>query len=715
MTKTSIYFSLFGLLFSAFACPAGEAAPIPNGNRIPGKTPGTECWIILLRDRPFDLGAFREAVLSGEPAGEIARIVADLEEKALRHQEPLTAIVEDAGGRVVAHWWLINGMAVEIPPSAIPRLKTHPLVARLVPDEYRGPGGAPILKSTNTQNHVVDPLQARGYMGKGYTLAVADTGFDIQDRSGTAPFRPNPTFYVNGDPNNQTGGGLQGSRLIRVLKMGLQPVDAIDVHGTSVTAVAAGEKWDKTNTSDRGHAPGASIAAYAWADRSDGWTKLSTMVKTWQQVAADKTKYNIVAANNSFTGTALSTSVEQQAMDSLVFNADIFVAAISGNAGRRDYFSNGAINILAVGAVEPDTRKMADYSSRGPLPVDGRFYPDITANGSRIVTPKANGGTRTSSGTSYSTAQVSGAALLYRSLKPTATALETRAVLLATAQDISAANTKYPYNSRNAYGLGYLRDDRAAAVALGKLGTIVNHYITTTQPTRVFAMKVTPFRRYAAVLSWNRYTMNRLNSQSNLDLEVKVGPLVLASSRTPLNVNEKVVFRAPAGGKVDLVVTAKTMEVTKLPFSLVLVEETPPYVPGSALSYGKGCPGSFQGGKVPRILSDTLHIIGSPYRVNLKNANLLSPSILLVGRSDRTWAGHTLPLNLAFLGAPKCDLLAGIQLARSFFFGSLTFQVPENPALLGVPFFHQALVLDKGANPAGLAFSNGLKITLGGQ
>ena len=715
MSRLSPSLFLVFPLFLSLACPAQDFPALDRQTPAPGKTPGTQSWIVLLKSRPFDLSSFREAVLQREPEWEIQRIVAGLEEKARTHQAPLTALVEEAGGRVTAHFWLVNAMAVEVPPSALPLLRDHPMVERLVPDTYRGPGGAPILKSTNTQNHVVDPLQAKGIKGKGVVLAVADTGFDIQDKSGSPPYRPNPTFYVNGDPKNQTGGGLKGSRLVRVLQMGIQPVDAIAIHGTSVTAIAAGEKWDKTRTSDRGHAPAASIAAYAWAERPGGFTLLSTMVKTWQKVASDRAKYKILVANNSFMGSAPSYWVEQQAMDSLVLNADIFVAAMCGNFGVSTHYSNGATNILAVGAVEPDTRKVADYSSRGPLWADGRYYPDIVANGSSIVTPKADGGTRTSNGTSNSTPQVSGAALLYRFLKPSATALETRAVLLATAQDISAANTVPPYNTRNAYGLGYLRDDRAAAVAQGKMGAILSANITKTQTKLTFTMSVKPGNRYAAVLSWNRYTLNKLNSQSNLDLEVRVGPLVIASSRTPRNVNEKVVFLAPGSGKVNLVVTAKTLEKSPLPFVLVLVPETPPYLPGSASAYGKGCPGTFGGGAVPILVSESIHIIGSPYRLNIKKANLFAPAFLLLGRSNKKWGKYTLPLNLAFLGAPKCDLLASVLLVKPFFFGWVSVQVPENPAFLGISLYHQGLVLDKGANPAGLAFSNGLRVVFGGQ
>ncbi len=716
MRSTSALCCFFLISLLDLSLPAQEKMDPLLEAPAPGRIPGTRSWILLLKDRPFDLSAYREAIFQKEPSWEIERIVAGLERAVRRHQAPLAGLVRRLGGRVQAQWWLVNGLAVEVPPSAVEELRGHPMVDKVLPDSFRGPGGAPILKSTDTQNHVVDPLQARGIQGKGVVLAVADTGFDIEYKVGSPPYHPNPTFYVKGDPSNTSGGGLKGSRLVRVLQTGSQPLGAIDVHGTSVTAVAAGEKWDKSKDSDKGHAPAASIAAYAWAELPNGYTKLSTMVTTWQKVASDKAKWNIVAANNSFMGSAPANWVEQQAMDSLVLNADIFVAAMCGNSYSSTHFSNGATNILAVGAVEPDTRKMADYSSRGPLWTDGRFYPDIVANGSFITTPKADGGSRLSSGTSYATPQVAGAALLYRALKPGASALETRAVLLATAQDISAANTKPPYNSRNAYGLGYLRDDRVAAVAKGKIGTVIPFRIKNSTPTVTLKFTLKPVQRYAAVLSWNRFTLGKMNSQSNLDLEVRVGPLVIASSKTPLNVNEKVVFRAPGSGKVDLVILARgPLEKSPLPCVLVVVPETPPYLPGSTLGYGQGCAGASGGGIPPILVSTTEHIIGRPYILNLTKVNLFSPAFLFLGRSDRKWGQVALPLDLGFLGAPKCKLLTEILLIRPFFYGSCTLKVPEDPLFLGIPLYHQALVQEKKANPAGLILSNGLKITLGGQ
>src|SRR5262249_58426596 len=68
----------------------------------------------------------------------------------------------------------------------------------------------------------------------------------------------------------------------------------------------------------------------------------------------------------------------------------------------------------------------------------------------------------TASGTSMASPQVCGAAALVKAARPGSSAREIKAILLATTESIVAQNPGY---DRNAYGLGFLRDDLAVALA----------------------------------------------------------------------------------------------------------------------------------------------------------------------------------------------------------------------------------------------------------
>ena len=582
------------LVFLTQGLSAQDARPLTSlpgaGERHgpPGVLPGTERWIAVFKKRSFDLSRFREAVFSHAPSAVVKAIVADLEDKAKEDQAPFAAFVRDLGGRVTESWWIIDGCALEIPFSKIPDVRKYPNLFMLVPDAVMVPL-APIKNSTNIKNHRVDPLQAQGILGKGVSVAILDTGQD-SDMNGTG--RPHATYYVNGDPNNKTGGGIKGSRLLANRQIGTMPPDDVHGHGTAVAGIAAGEKW-KTSGADKGHVPLAGIVGYSIADTKGGGCYTSTVIRAWQRAGADKSQFNIVAANNSYSGSPNPLDPAQQALDSVALNADILPVVACGNYKSYTGRSQSCVNGLAVGAVRYDTKKVASFSSRGPLYGDTqRYYPDLCACGVSVVMPAKDkeSSNMVASGTSMASPQVCGAAALYRSLRKTATALETKAAILATTENVAKQNPSAPYNSRNAYGVGFLRDDRLAAVAQGK-GFIANAALTTTSKKKTFMMPVQAGKGYSVVVAWNRMNV-KSKGWSNLSLKVKMGKFTLGFSDTPRNLYEKVVFSTVQSGTVDLIVEASTMETSPLPISIVACEVPPTNFAGFFTAYGTGCKGT---------------------------------------------------------------------------------------------------------------------------
>jgi hypothetical protein len=125
--------------------------------------------------------------------------------------------------------------------------------------------------------------------------------------------------------------------------------------------------------------------------------------------------------------------------------------------------------------------------------------------------------------------------------------------------------------------------------------------------------------------------------------------------------------------------------------------------------FGTGC------GPSPRVptldLDSGEPAIGRAYTLLAADFASGAAIIHLLGLSNTTWNGAPLPINLAFLNYPACNLLVAPDLqvpgaANSRGRATLTFSVPNAPSLRGRSFFHQTFGVD--ANLV-LAFTNGFE------
>jgi hypothetical protein len=325
---------------------------------------------------------------------------------------------------------------------------------------------------------------------------------------------------------------------------------------------------------------------------------------------------------------------------------------------------------------------------------------------------------RVASGCSYAAPQVAGAAALYRSLKTSAGALETRAAILATTEDIAGKNRVPPYDSANAYGHGYLRDDRLVALARGQLTNLTVGSTLTPQRLLIsYQLAVQAGGWYAAAVSWNRQDITR-NRWSNIDLYVRQGTAVLGVSRSERDTNEKVVFRAPATGNVDIDVVATSLESAIEPFALVVVEALTPFVRGSAVAFGDGCPN--RSTLVPVLTASGDFEIGRAYGLDTVRLEGKAAGIVSLGLSKTSFGAFTLPLSLAPFGAPLCTLWSSIEgvlpfVASDFGDARVTMPLPADRALIAASIHHQALVVSPASNALGLIVSNGMTVTIGGD
>lgn len=123
---------------------------------------------------------------------------------------------------------------------------------------------------------------------------------------------------------------------------------------------------------------------------------------------------------------------------------------------------------------------------------------------------------------------------------------------------------------------------------------------------------------------------------------------------------------------------------------------------------------------VPVLYSTSTPQIGDTFRVRVAQARASSAALLCLGVSKNTWAGVPLPLDLGWLGAPGCAVLASIDHAQPMGldatgYGSFSYTLPNNIYMLGQRFYNQALVADPSANLLGFALSNGGEGLIGNQ
>ncbi|MFQ5505035.1 MAG: hypothetical protein ACE5F1_09605 [Planctomycetota bacterium] len=136
---------------------------------------------------------------------------------------------------------------------------------------------------------------------------------------------------------------------------------------------------------------------------------------------------------------------------------------------------------------------------------------------------------------------------------------------------------------------------------------------------------------------------------------------------------------------------------------------------GSWKAIGVSCPS----GSNRAYASSTNPGGADPLRLQLFDAPPKSIAVALLGVSKTRWGLITLPADLKTIGLSGCSLYSSVNLlvaVATLSTGSALFEskVPNDASMAGATFYGQWMTVDNRVNPAvGLAFSNGLEITLG--
>ena len=94
---------------------------------------------------------------------------------------------------------------------------------------------------------------------------------------------------------------------------------------------------------------------------------------------------------------------------------------------------------------------------------------------------------------------------------------------------------------------------------------------------------------------------------------------------------------------------------------------------------------------------------------------------LILGVSNRSWSGVPLPIGMAIIGMPGCNLLVSGELfvpptIHPGGAANIAITVPANAALIGASVFVQAMISDPlSENPVGATMTNGAVFVVGSR
>ncbi len=320
-------------------------------------------------------------------------------------KEPNSVVTVNKYGKVYYEFLSGMGASVDIRVSEIKALSEEDTVAFVEAE-----GTAQILLSQSVPMINADDVWAMGYDGSNVKICIIDTGIDPNHCDFPSGKIVAWADYVNGQPTPYDNHG----------------------HGTHVASIAAGA------APPYGVAKGASLMG-AKVCTSSGSCSVTAIISGIDfGVANGADVENISLGSTGGDGTSAVAQECNWAVDQ-----GVVVVCAAGDNGPDCYTictPGDATKVITVGACDK-FGALASFSSRGPT-TDGRMKPDIVAPGVSIYA--AMKGTSCSdvsmSGTSMATPHIAGVAALMLDARGTATPLQIKYCLGATAIDMCKPN-----------------------------------------------------------------------------------------------------------------------------------------------------------------------------------------------------------------------------------------------------------------------------------
>ena len=237
-----------------------------------------------------------------------------------------------------------------------------------------------------------------------------------------------------------------------------------DGHGTGLSALMVGNQFTYGGATYQGVAPGARVVGVRVDNNRNFPDERYEQGLQW--VLDNRTRYNITVVNLSFGSGHYTTEAQREVYADEVEQLTalgVVVVASSGNDGAvAPYgieYPAADPNVIAVGSVNAQDA-ISKFTERGPIM-------DLLAPGDKVPTAYLDYNTRANiyleaSGTSFSTAVVSGAAAILKQIDPSFTMRDVLSILRASGVDnFDGDNEAAPYT-----GLSWPRLDLDNAIAL---------------------------------------------------------------------------------------------------------------------------------------------------------------------------------------------------------------------------------------------------------
>ncbi|MGW0435551.1 S8 family serine peptidase [Micromonospora sp. NPDC003197] len=299
----------------------------------------------------------------------------------------------------------------------------------------------------------------RGQTGTGVTVAVLDSGIDLDHPDFAGKVATSKDFSGTGSVEDGNG------------------------HGTHVASIIAGS-GAAADGSYQGVAPGAGLAVGKVLDDSGSGNFDAVLAgMQWAAVEVGARVVNMSLGNRPSDGTdPMSVALNELTRD----HGTLFVVA-AGNFGGDETVSTpaSADAALAVGSVSTSDVP-SRFSSRGPRYGDGAVKPDLAAPGEDIAAARPAGvpaagdpvgdAYQRMSGTSMAAPHVAGSAALLAQQHPNWKAAELKAALMSTAAEVPGAD---PY----AVGTGRVDVARATGQPVTATGSASAFFAWSQQGT----------------------------------------------------------------------------------------------------------------------------------------------------------------------------------------------------------------------------------------
>jgi serine protease AprX len=356
------------------------------------------------------------------------------------------AAVESVGGKVQQDLPIIDGVSAVVRLDRLALLRENPRVWQFTPnDKIEFEGRGPAAYDGKRIQKVVrsDKLWSEGITGNGVTVALLDTGvYNHPDLAGRVVCGVDLTIESTGPANCQDTFG----------------------HGTFMAGLIAGNGASSYGKY-RGTAPQARIVSVKAAG-FDGSTDVSTILAGIQWIVSHKDEYGIRAMNLSL-GSDSAQDYRLSPLNSAVekaWQAGIVVVVSAGNSGpdAQTVMKPGDDPfVVTVGSSnDEDTYSINDdrvpvFSSRGPTRANQLTKPDLVSPGVHTTslrspgsaidqeygsTAVVDGNYFKGTGTSMSTASVTGIVAQMLQRHPTITPDQVKYRLLETARTIADTN-----------------------------------------------------------------------------------------------------------------------------------------------------------------------------------------------------------------------------------------------------------------------------------